>query len=89
MKNCTSFLVLFSVTVLALSACDRRPSDTTKGEVIGMPNPAAEHCTKEGGKPEIRELDNGDQQSICMMPDGKKCDAWIMKRENRCEEVQE
>lgn len=89
MKTQTSFILLFGIVMLTLAACDRKQSDPAKSDATGMPDPAAEHCVKAGGKPETKDLDNGDQSSICVMPDGKRCDAWIMKRENRCEEIQE
>src|SRR5690606_27461271 len=68
-KTQTSFILLFGIVMLTLAACDRKQSDPAKSDATGMPDPAAEHCVKAGGKPETKDLDNGDQSSICVMPD--------------------
>lgn len=44
-----------------------------------MDNPAAQHCIDVGGRVEVVETGAG-QASVCVLPDGTRCDAWALYR---------
>jgi putative hemolysin len=44
------------------------------------PNPAAAFCLEEGGRYEIVE-ETGGARSVCVLPDGRRVDAWDHFRE--------
>jgi len=41
-----------------------------------LANPAAVHCTEQGGEYDIREHNDGGQYGVCIFDDGSECDAW-------------
>ncbi len=47
---------------------------------IGMPDPAAVHCLKEGGKLDIRKDAQGNEYGVCVFPDGTECEEWAFFR---------
>lgn len=69
-------VVLAAVSVLVLSGC--MPSQATN-KSVGMPNPASVHCTKQGGRLEIRKGPDG-EAGWCHLPDGRVVDEWELYR---------
>ena len=51
--------------------------DDNPADHIGMPDPAAVHCTETGGTYETRTDENGGQYGVCLFGDGSECDAWV------------
>ncbi len=70
MKNIFTFVI----TLMALTACAAPQIQA------GMPNPASVYCTQNGNKLEIRTAADGNQNGICIFPDGSTCDEWAYYR---------
>ncbi|MFC5740400.1 DUF333 domain-containing protein [Dyella tabacisoli] len=51
---------------------------------IGMANPASVSCIKKGGKLDIRKDAAGNEDGVCVFPDGKECQEWPLFRDNQC-----
>ncbi|MCJ8156205.1 DUF333 domain-containing protein [Sphingomonas sp. LaA6.9] len=79
MRDAIRILALTSL----LAACAAQPSAPEPGSV-GMPNPAAVHCTDLGGKVEIVTGPDGGQTGICHLPDGRQCEEWALFRDKTC-----
>jgi uncharacterized protein len=47
---------------------------------VGMGNPASVHCTKVGGRVEIRTTPEG-QVGDCHLPDGRVVEEWALFRQ--------
>ncbi len=67
---------------VVLAACSDYASPQVGQEQITLPNPAAQFCTEEGGRYDIREGDKG-MVGVCVMSDGTEYDAWSLYRESR------
>lgn len=63
------------MSVFALFACTE---ENPPGP--GLPNPVSVFCEENGGKIEIREDKQGNQQGICVFPNGNECDEWAYYR---------
>ena len=48
--------------------------------MVGMPNPASEHCVSLGGDLEITSDDAGNQSGMCTLPDGSVVEEWELFR---------
>ena len=46
----------------------------------GIPNPSSVYCQEQGLQPEIRMASDGNQNGICVFPDGSECDEWAYFR---------
>ncbi len=81
-KTMTIFcLVILSVFILGCQA----PVEVTSTEItgtadIGIANPAAIYCEKQGYKLEIRADTEGNQYGVCIFSDGSECDEWAYFR---------
>lgn len=73
MKN----VLTVALGVLILSACGR---SAPVGNTVGMANPAAVFCARQGGKSEVRKDDKGNQYSWCHLPDGSVIEEWELYR---------
>ena len=69
-------------TSLFLAGCVSGPAP--EKEAVGMPNPAAVHCEKTGGKVEIWVDEEGNQTGICRRSDGSLCEEWALFRDGEC-----
>ena len=49
---------------------------TGGGGNVGLANPASVYCEDQGGKLDIRTMENGSQYGVCMFDDGSECDEW-------------
>ncbi|MPT48861.1 MAG: DUF333 domain-containing protein [Sphingobium sp.] len=65
--------------IAMLSACGAETSSKDEPKPVGMPNPASVHCTKMGGKLEIRKEANG-EVGYCRLPDGRVVEEWELFR---------
>ncbi|RJF91612.1 DUF333 domain-containing protein [Sphingomonas cavernae] len=72
--------MLFAMASL-LAGCSSAPPEP---KPVGMPNPAAVNCGKQGGRSEIRTAADGSQYGICHLPDGRQCEEWALLREGKC-----
>jgi uncharacterized protein len=75
----------FTIILLALAACTapqvQAPEPTaTDIPQVGIPNPASVYCKEQGNKHEIRMAADGNQNGICVFPDGSECDEWAYFR---------
>ena len=85
----------FTIILLALIACTvavraiigyfsvtQATSDSTATDIpqVGIPNPASVYCKQQGNKHEIRMAADGNQNGICVFPDGSECDEWAYFR---------
>lgn len=79
-RNVTRSIYALMLAVLIISGCSVQPiSMTTPEAAVGMPNPASQHCTDEGGRLEIRD-EAGGQVGYCIFPDGSQCEEWAFYR---------
>lgn len=46
------------------------------GGNLSMANPASKNCIDKGGKLEIRADAQGNENGVCLFPDGSSCDEW-------------
>ncbi len=76
-------LSLTALPVILLGACAPQPQEVMTPRV-GMPNPASVHCTRSGGRLEIRTSADGGQYGVCVFNDGRQCEEWALFRDNRC-----
>lgn len=51
---------------------------------VGLANPAAVYCNKQGGENKIITESDGSQLGQCIFPDGRKCDDWQFFRTKIC-----
>ena len=74
-----TWLILPVLISLQLSvACS--PAPTSPTPQANMPNPASVHCEQNGGKLELRQDASGGITSVCVFPDGSKCEEWAYFR---------
>ena len=71
-------VTLMLLTLTIISACSPPPHPTV-APPPGMPNPAAVHCSDQGGEVEIRD-EAGGQAGYCIFPDGSECEEWAFFR---------
>lgn len=70
--------VIVGVMILALApGCG---DDDDDGEP-GIANPASEFCEEQGGRVEIERDDAGNEQGMCVLPDGTRVDEWEYYRD--------
>ncbi|MGE0095238.1 MAG: DUF333 domain-containing protein [Alphaproteobacteria bacterium] len=55
-----------------------------KPVAVGLANPAAVNCTKQGGRSEIRKDASGGQYGVCLFVDGRVCEEWALLRDGAC-----
>jgi putative hemolysin len=68
---------------LLLVSCQALPLSSEVSLTVpphGLPNPAAVHCTEQGGTYEIVNELNGGQSGLCHFPDGSQCEGWAFYR---------
>ncbi|WP_323135378.1 DUF333 domain-containing protein [Dyella silvatica] len=59
-------------------------ANSTQTPVVGMANPASVSCIKQGGKLDIRKDAAGNQDGVCVFPDGRECQEWPLFRDKQC-----
>lgn len=67
-------IITFTIILMALTACAAPQTQAN------MPNPASVYCEQNGNKLEIRTATDGNQNGICVFPDGSTCDEWAYYR---------
>jgi putative hemolysin len=75
----------FTIILMALTACTALQVQTPEPAATniphaGIPNPASVYCKEQGNKHEIRMAADGNQNGICVFPDGSECDEWTYFR---------
>lgn len=65
---------------------DSIEEEKTENDALGLVNPAAEHCEKQGGRLEILVFEGG-EDAYCIFEDGSRCWEWDFF-ERRCDEGQ-
>jgi putative hemolysin len=79
-------LFTFTIILMALTACSTPSTQVvidfpaTDIPQVSMPNPASVYCEQNGNKHEIRIAADGNQNGICIFPDGSTCDEWAYFR---------
>ncbi len=79
-----TFLIglLIGVGMLILAGCAAKPDNiplplpTSQPAIIGMANPAAVFCQKNGGQNETRKDAAGNQYGVCVFADKTECIDW-------------
>jgi putative hemolysin len=56
-----------------------------KPSAVGLANPAATNCARQGGRSEIRKDALGGQYGVCLFADGRVCEEWTLLREGICD----
>ncbi|WP_218054229.1 putative hemolysin [Stenotrophomonas maltophilia] len=80
MKN-VGLTLSSALAMTALVACSS-PADKEPAP-IGMANPAALHCEKNGGKSVIEKNPDGSEYGVCHLGDGTQVDEWeLYRRDN-------
>jgi hypothetical protein len=83
--NTKKLLILFC---LLLAACSNVNNDPTPTIQPNLPNPASVYCEEQGYTLETTTAADGSQSSVCVFPDGSKCDEWAYYR-GECGPAQE
>jgi putative hemolysin len=73
----SSFIPLMLISFILLVSCNSKQTPTAEAN---MPNPASVYCEEQGNKLEIITAEDGSQSSVCIFPDGSKCDEWAYFR---------
>lgn len=47
---------------------------------VGLPNPAAVHCTEAGGRPVTERRPDGSEFGVCLFSDNRQCGQWALFR---------
>ncbi|MHB1220021.1 MAG: DUF333 domain-containing protein [Alphaproteobacteria bacterium] len=55
-----------------------------KPRAVGLANPAATNCARQGGRSEIRKGASGGQYGVCLFADGRVCEEWALFRDKSC-----
>lgn len=55
-----------------------------KPRAVGLANPAATNCVRQGGRSEIRKNAAGGQYGVCVFFDGRECEEWALFRDGTC-----
>jgi putative hemolysin len=55
-----------------------------KPRAVGLANPAATNCARQGGRSEIRKDASGGQYGVCLFVDGRVCEEWALFRDKSC-----
>lgn len=63
--------------VLSVSGCG---GDDDNDEQTGVANPASVYCEEQGGTPDIRTDDSGNQTGYCVFSDGTEVEEWAYYR---------
>jgi putative hemolysin len=56
------------------------PAGAPSSTAANMPNPASTFCEEQGNRLEIRTAADGNQNGVCIFPDGSECDEWTYFR---------
>ncbi len=67
----------------AISSCAPTGQNLEQQDQVGRPNPAAVHCSQQGGTYEVRRASDGSETGFCILPDGTEVDAWVFFREKK------
>jgi putative hemolysin len=78
-------IIAFTIILMALASCAapqaQAPGSAATGTILAnMPNPASVYCEQNGNKLEIHTAADGNQNGICVFPDGSTCDEWAYYR---------
>lgn len=68
-----------NVNIAYEGECNKQNASTST-PIINMPNPASVNCTKNSGKLEIKNNNDGSQYGVCTFPNGKTCEEWAFFR---------
>lgn len=55
-----------------------------KPRAVGLANPAATNCARQGGRSEIHKGASGGQYGVCLFADGRACEEWALFRDKSC-----
>lgn len=73
-------LMMTAITAAALAACAQQ--NEPESPVVGMANPAAEFCVKQGGKSVIKKDARDNEYGECHLPDGSVVEEWAYFRQH-------
>lgn len=65
---------------LAFASIAIGPAMASQGSELA--NPAAVYCIEDGGRFEVEQTADG-ERGICVLPDGRRVDAWDHFRQNQ------
>ena len=68
---------ILAALIMSVAACGEQEDPVRE---VGMPNPAAVYCQKNGGEHLILVRSDGSSQGVCRFKDGPEVDAWDMYR---------
>lgn len=63
--------------ILILASC------SPKEEKVSIANPASEYCLEKGGTSEIQKDEEGNESSLCHLPDGTVIEEWELFRKEK------
>lgn len=73
-------VLMMTAITAALAACAQQ--NEPESPVVGIANPAAEFCVKQGGKSVIKKDARDNEYGECHLPDGSVVEEWAYFRQH-------
>ncbi|OQS34150.1 MULTISPECIES: putative hemolysin [Chromobacterium] len=71
-------ILICAAALLSLSACSQ--TKAPERPAVGMANPASVYCVEKGGKLLPQKDAQGNEYSLCQLPDGRTVEEWTLFR---------